>query len=87
MNRWRVKASRTTPTWYHACEVSFVDAADAHEAKALIEGRSEPGNQFRAWAITPATPEMEAAHQAWLDRCARWIVAARTASAHRGIIP
>ena len=72
MERWRVKASRYTPTWFHACEVTFIDAEDAHEAKRIVESASVPENEVRVWAVTPATPEMEQHYQDWLNRCAEW---------------
>lgn len=86
MTRWRVKFSRRTPTWFHACEIDFVDAIDAAAAEAQVESRSTPDNQFEVWAITPATPAMEAAHLEWLARCATWKVAAAKARAHRSML-
>jgi hypothetical protein len=86
MMRWRVKCSRTTPTWFHACEVVFVDAEDAHEAKRLAEAPSTPDNRLQAWAVTPATPAMEAHYLDWLRRCAEWKRLAARAEAPRGLL-
>lgn len=69
MERWRVKASRVRRFWFHACEVFFVDAVDASAAKAQVEADPE----LRVWAVTPATPAMEAQHADWLARCAAWL--------------
>lgn len=82
MTRWRVKCSRRTPTWFHAVEVSFVDAEDASSAKALLE--ADP--QLEAWDVSQATPQMEALHDAWMARTAAWRLAAQTATAQRGML-
>ena len=79
MERWRVKSSRHKPNWFHACEVVFVDAADAHEAKAVVERDPE----LRVWAITPATPKMEADYLAWKQSCDDWVRRNRTGESNR----
>jgi hypothetical protein len=85
--RWRVKASRYTPSWFHACEVSFVDAVDAHEAKRLVEAPSMPDCELRVWAVTPATPAMEAQYVEWLRKCAEWKrLAAKAQAPQKGLL-
>jgi hypothetical protein len=84
--RWRVKASRRLKSWFYASEVYFVDAADAHGAKREIEGRSTPEEAFEVWALTPATPEMEAQHADLLARRAEWITRAKSGGDPRGLL-
>jgi hypothetical protein len=86
MMRWRVKASRRTPTWFSACEVTFLDALDAFEAKRQIEAQSTLGTVFEVWAVTPATVRMEEQHADWLRRCEEWRRRASTAEASRGML-
>lgn len=80
MTRWRVKASRYRPNWFHACEVHFMDAIDAHDAKAVVEADPE----LRVWAITPATPQMEADYLAWKASCDAWIARNRSGEGNHG---
>jgi hypothetical protein len=86
MTRWRVKASRRTPTWFHAVEVFFLDAETAEGAARIVEGRSVPGDAFEAWEVTAATPAMEAQHLDWLRRCELWREHAKHAMAKRGMV-
>jgi hypothetical protein len=78
--RWRVKSSRYRPNWFHACEVAFLDAEDAHEAKSLVEADPE----LKVWAVTPATPKMEADYRAWKASCDAWIARNRNGESNRG---
>lgn len=80
--RYCVKASRRTPTWFHAVEVFFVDAESAEAACADVLADPE----LEAWEVIPATPAMEAQHLAWLKRCEAWLAAAKTATAKRGML-
>lgn len=84
--RWRVKVSRTTPTWFHAVEVFFVDAPSAEAAKRDIEARSTPGVVLQAWAVTPATAEMEADYHAWKAACDEWAARVRRGESPRGLL-
>lgn len=86
MTRWRVKASRRTPTWFHAVEVFFLDAVDAHDAKAQVEAQSTPDAVFEVWAVTPATDTMEADYRAWQEKCRLWVETARSGGNPRGIL-
>ncbi len=83
--RWRVKRSVRTPTWFYACEVLFVDAADAVEAKQFAE-TSQSDWSFEAWDIVPATPAMEAQHHEMLRRNEEWRQRAATGEAARGLL-
>lgn len=78
--RWRVKASRRQPTWFLACEVSFVDAHDAEAAKAMLE--RDP--QLEVWEVKLATPKMEADYLAWKASCDAWMERNRTGESNRG---
>lgn len=84
--RWRVRASRRTKSWFYAHEVYFIDADDAHGAKMGIESRSTSNESFEVWAITPATPEMEAQHIDLLARRAEWIARAKCGGDPRGLL-
>lgn len=84
--RWRVKASRHTPTWFHAVEVRFLDATDAHQAKAMVEAESVEGNELRVWAVTPATDKMEADYRAWQAKCELWRATVAAHGNPRGIL-
>ncbi len=86
MSRWRVKFSRTTPTWFHACEVVFLDAPDADAARVAVESKSAGDIRLDASEIVAATSEMEQAHHDWLARVERWRVAAARGEAHRGLL-
>lgn len=86
MERWRVKSFRRTATWFHACEVDFLDAEDAHAAKLIVESRSTPEAEIRVWAVTPATEAMEQHYLDWLRRCAEWRRLAAQAAAPRALL-
>lgn len=82
MTRWQIKASRSTKTWFHACEVTYLDAETEADARALVE--ADP--QLKVWAITPATPEIEAKYHAWQARCREWLARVQRGENPRGLL-
>ena len=86
MERWRVLSSRKTPTWFYAYEVAFVDAETAKDAVQQVESAAGPSETIQAWAVTPATPEMEAARSAQMAAQAEWIRRVKAGENPRGLL-
>jgi hypothetical protein len=72
--RWRVTYSTHREGWNYCDTTEFVSAATADEARRLVlEAERDPGASRHIWALSPATPEMERAHQAQQARAAAWL--------------
>ena len=86
--RWRVRFSTRTPFWYYASHTVFVDAEDAHQAKADVEWQHTQGDtRAEVWACTPATERMEAQYGELNRRRGEWLKLSKIGQAYRALLP